>query len=673
MKKGLFEKLNMMIVNVVFMSILVVIFSYYFLTEKQYSLFFLTIILYSLFILINVSIRLIKKKILRDRINRVSISMGENNNTIVPGVISNFGLPLAFLYDSGEFIFSNSHMEELFESRSEMKRELAQLFDFQIAPQIELLSDDLSFEQKFGNKEFLIKTSFLNNFEDKNHLFIVMIYFIDKTSEKEIKRLYDSQRIALGELVIDSYEEIYQTDGEIVINSINVEISKLIDKWLAGKKAISKKLVRDRYFIVMEYDALLEIMKDRFKILADVKKIEVGNSVPVTLSIGISAMYDSVVENEKNIAKSIESVISKGGDQAVVRCKGKNDEYFGAGNVEMETLSQVKARIVSQKLKELIKSSSKVIVLGHAIPDTDMDSLGACLAVYRAATLLNKKAEIVLNNSKEMLKVMLDNIHMNHDYDKVFINTSFALATYTDDVLVVVVDVSDAARSEAPRLLEIAQNVVVIDHHRRGNDYIRNTLLDYNEVTASSTSELMVEILQYMHPGLSIPKIEAEALYAGILVDTKNLVFKTGRRTFAAASFLRSQNVDTVSVRKYTQPDLDTFLEISSVSSNAKIYFDRVAISKATRHLKNKDLVISVSADQMLNVLGIEASFVLFEQENGTVKITARSLGDINVQVIMGKMGGGGHLTAAATIVKDMDIENVEKLLIDNIKAYLFS
>ena len=246
------------------------------------------------------------------------------------------------------------------------------------------------------------------------------------------------------------------------------------------------------------------------------------------------------------------------------------------------------------------------------------------------------------------------------------------MAIRDEKTLIVVVDVSDAPRCEAPRLLDGAENVVVIDHHRRGSAYIRNTLLDYNEVNASSTSELMVEILQYMHPGLSIPKLEAEALYAGLLVDTKNLVFKTGRRTFAAAAFLRGENVDTVTVRKYTQPDLDTFLEISNVTKNAKIFEDIIAISRVTDKISNSDLVISISADQMLNVLGIEASFVLYRFDDGSVKITARSLGEINVQVIMSRLGGGGHLTAAATVIKDaVSLDNVEKMLTEQIKAYL--
>ena len=674
MKKNIFEKINIMILNIIIVSIMVIFFSYNFLKNGQYSLFFISIICLAIYVLINVFIKFIRKKIFEDKLKDISFDFDNNKSFKVPGAIYNFGLPLAFLSDNGELLFSNDLLEEMFESGTELKSTLSEIFYNYISPKIELLANDLSFETSIGGKDFLVKTAILNQFSTKNVSFSVMLYFIDKSNEKSLKKLYDSQRIAVGEIVVDSYEEIYQKNGEIVINSINVELSKYIDKWLNGKKAIAKKMVRDRFFIVMEYEALQEIMKDKFSILANVKQINVGNSIPITLSIGISVLWDSVVENESNIPKAIESVVSKGGDQAVVMCKGKNDEYFGAGNVELESLNEVKARVVSQKLKEIIKESSKVLIMGHAIPETDMDSLGACLAAYRAATLLNKKAKIVLKEGKETLKVMMDEIAKHPEYNEVFINTSMALAICDPDTLLIVVDVSDAPRSEAPRLVETARKIVVIDHHRRGNDYIRNTLLDYNEVTASSTSELMVEILKYMHPGLTIPKVEAEAMYAGILVDTKNLVFKTGRRTFAAASFLRGQNVDTVAVRKYTQPDLDTFLEISNISSNAKIYFDKVAISKAKRQLKNKDLVISVAADQMLNVLGIEASFVLYEQEDGNVKITARSLGDINVQVIMSKMGGGGHLTAAATIIRDgTNIENIEKLLIDNIKKYLYS
>ena len=672
MKKNFFEKLNMILVNIIFSSIVFAVFSYFFLTRGLFFLFGLSASFFLVFLAVNILVYFFKKKLLEDKVKKISFMSKGKDVYAGESSVHNFGLPLAFVSDSGYFIWCNELFEDLYEDKQIMKRELKDMFNLYIASKIELLSDDFSFEQNINGKEFLVKTAIVTHESGKNDGFSVMVYLIDKTNEKNIQRLYNSQRIAVGEIVVDSYEEIYQTNGEIVINSINVELSKIIDKWLAGKKAVAKKMVRDRYFIVMEYDSLQEIIKDKFSILSDVKKINVGNSIPVTLSIGVSALWDSVSDNEANIPKAIESVTSRGGDQAVVMIKDKKDEFYGAGNVEFESLNEVKARVVANQLKELILNSSKVIIMGHAIPDTDMDSLGACLAVYRAATLLGKRARIVLKENKEMLKVMLDDLKASKEYEDVFITTSYALAIRDEKTLVVVVDVSDAPRSEAPRLLDGAERVAVIDHHRRGSAYIRNTLLDYNEVNASSTSELMVEILRYMHPGLSIPKLEAEALYAGILVDTKNLVFKTGRRTFAAAAFLRGENVDTVTVRKYTQPDLDTFLEISNVTKNAKIFEDKIAISRVTDKISNSDLVISIAADQMLNVLGIEASFVLYQFDDGSVKITARSLGEINVQVIMSRLGGGGHLTAAATVIKNANsVDSVEKMLTDQIRAYL--
>lgn len=672
MKNSFFEKLNMMIVNVIFSLVLTVGFSYYFLMQKMYVAFSLILAAFMVFAAINIIVYFLKKKLHEDKLKHISFSAKGKEVYAGESAVNNFGLPLAFVSDFGTFIWCNEQFEELFDDKSTMRQELRDIFKLHIAPKIDLLADDFSFELTISNKQFLVKTAVVNHVSGSREGFSVMIYLIDKTAEKEIKRLYESQRIAVGELVVDSYEEIYQTNGEIVINSINVELSKIIDRWLNGKRAVARKMVRDRYFIVMEYDSLQEIMKEKFSILADVKKINLGNSIPVTLSIGISVLWDSISENEANISKAIESVTSRGGDQAVVMSKGNKDEFFGAGNVEFESLNEVKARVVANQLKDLILDSSKVIVMGHAIPDTDMDSLGACLAVYRAATLLGKRARIVLKDNKEMVKLMVEELKASKEYEDVFITASYALAIRDENTLVVVVDVSDAPRTEAPRILDEANRVVVIDHHRRGPSYIRNTLLDYNEVTASSTSELMVEILQYMHPGLTVPKLEAEAMYAGILVDTKNLVFKTGRRTFAAAAFLRGQNVDTVTVRRYTQPDLDTFLEIANVTKNAKIFDGKIAISKATQFISNSDLVISIAADQMLNVLGVEASFVLYKFEDGSVKITARSLGEINVQVIMSQMGGGGHLTAAATVVKgNIPIETVEKSLTDNIKTYL--
>ena len=671
MKKRFVEKLNMMIVNIVFASILLVIFSYHFLVHKQYGFFTLVVACFVLIITVNALIVLFKKKAAVDKVKALSFYLNGKDAYVGAGAIRNFNLPLAFLSDAGTYIWSNELFAEIFQDKNEMKQELKNIYLLHVRPKIELLDCNLSFEIWIGARSFVTMVSIVNTSVGSRDGYAIMMYFIDNTSEKQLLDTYNKQRIAVGEIVLDSYEEIYQTNGEIVINSIAVELSKLIDKWLKGKKAIAKKMVRDRYFIVIEDESLNELIKDKFSILSEAKKISVGNSVPVTLSIGVSAHEDSIVENDEKVSQAIETASSRGGDQAVVKYMGKPDSYYGAGNVELESLNEVKARVVANQLKDLILSSSKVLVMGHSIPD--MDSLGACLAVYRAATLLNKRARIVLKESKEMLRVMMDEIQKHPEYDDVFINTSYALAIRDDNSLTVVVDVSDASRTEAPRLLEGAEKIAVIDHHRRGPEYIKNTLLDYNEVTASSTSELMIEILKYMHPGLTIPKIEAEAMYAGILVDTKNLVFKTGRRTFAAASFLRGQNVDTVSVRRYTQPDLETFLEITKVTSNAKIYFGKISVSKARNQTRSRDLVISIAADQMLNVLGIEASFVLFEQEDGSVKVTARSLGEINVQVIMGEMGGGGHLTAAAAVIRGASMDETERTLIKNIKDYLYA
>lgn len=673
MKKRFIEKLNMTVINIVFASILFVVFSYYFLRRKNYGFLILAAVCFVFIVTLNALILFFKKKAAAVRVKALSFYLNGKDAYAGAGAIRNFSLPLAFLSDAGTYIWSNELFAGLFRDRNEMIQELKNIYLLHIRPKIELLDCDLSFEIMLGDRCFITMVSIVNTSVGSRDGYAVMLYLIDKTSEKQLLDTYNRQRIAVGEIVLDSYEEIYQTNGEIVINSIAVELSKLIDKWLKGKKAIAKKMVRDRYFIVMEDESLNELIKDKFSILSEAKKINVGNSIPVTLSIGISTHEDSVVQNDEKVSQAIETASSRGGDQAVVKYKGKPDSYYGAGNVELESLNEVKARVVANQLKDLILSSSKVLVMGHSIPDTDMDSLGACLAVYRAATLLNKRARIVLKEQKELLRVMLEEIQRHPEYDDVFINTSYALAIRDDNTLIVVVDVSDASRTEVPRLLEGAERIAVIDHHRRGPEYIKNTLLDYNEVTASSTSELMIEILKYMHPGLAIPKVEAEAMYAGILVDTKNLVFKTGRRTFAAASFLRGQNVDTVSVRKYTQPDLETFLEITKVTSNARIFFGKISISKARNQTRSRDLVISIAADQLLNVLGIEASFVLFEQEDGSVKITARSLGEINVQVIMGEMGGGGHLTAAAAVIRGASMEETERALLKNIKDYLYA
>ncbi len=334
----------------------------------------------------------------------------------------------------------------------------------------------------------------------------------------------------------------------------------------------------------------------------------------------------------------------------------------------MERRTKVRARVISNLLKEEIDKSKRVLIMGHN--NCDMDSLGASLALYRACCIRNIKANIILNSENPSISAMINKLNTIQEYEDVFINTSHALNLVDDSTLVIVVDTYNQSLTECPKLLDYASRIALIDHHRRGSDFIKNTVLDYAETYASSTSELLVEILMYFEPNLTIPTVEAEALYAGILVDTKNFTFKTGIRTFESASFLRGQGVDTISVKQYFQPDIQTFIQVCNVASSAEILYGNISIAICGQDVKNPKFISALAADQMLNVAGIDASFVLCEL-GGIVFISGRSLGEINVQVILEKLGGGGHLTAAGAAIKDVSVSYAKKSLKDAIDSYI--
>lgn len=660
-----FQRINMKVIN---LSILVLVLACGIYTHikgnDRYS-----VLVYLILLVLTIGINVLVSVLAKRETNRLLQSLvlsSEDKSGMTSGWLKPFQLPVIFFSETGKLIWFNSFALQLFSSKDEMKRAAKELFLLRIRNKLASHVEEMNSTVEFADRHFQMLCNVVRLPSSSHGSLAVMASFIDITEWKQLQKLHDDTRIAVGEIAIDSYEEIYQSSGEAVINQILVELSKLFDKWLEGKEALVRKLVRDRYLILIEHKYLEELEKERFAILAMAKEISFGNNIPVTLSIGISASPQSVAANFMEAEAALDLALGRGGDQAIVRVNG-SDTYYGSSNLEVARRTKVKARVISNLLQEEIDKSSRVLIMGHS--NCDMDSLGAALAVYRAAKILDKNAIIVMNNENQSIAAMMQKLRAS-GYGDIFVDTSYALNLIDEDALVVVVDTFKQSMTECPRLLDYASRVAVIDHHRRGADFIQNTVLYYSETYASSTSELMIEILSYMAPHISIPTVEAEALYAGILVDTKNFTFKTGIRTFEAASYLRSQGVDTVSVRMYSQPDFETFSQISAVTSTTQIVEGCVAVAVCGPNIKNAKFVAALAADQMLNVAGIDASFVLSES-NGTIFISGRSFGDINVQVILEGMGGGGHLTSAGAALSDVSLEYAQKTLYRHIREYL--
>jgi c-di-AMP phosphodiesterase-like protein len=631
--------------------------------QKIYTNVLVYILLLVAVILLNIVIAILKRKAIVKIVSGISFHMKEGKE----GSIRDFHLPLLFINESGELIWHNKHFANIFEKKKLIRKTVNELFLLKIKSKLIENDTNLVSEVYLEGRTYQMLGNIIKAEKEEKRGFYIMLYFIDITEMVKLRQKYEDEKLAVGIIVIDSYEEIYRSSGEAVVNEIFVELNRIFDEWLKGKGAIIRRLIRDRYVLLAENHELKEFEKNKFVILDKAKNINVGNKIPVSLSIGIAKDGETIEENYKNAEMAVELALGRGGDQAIVRSNNK-DTYYGGSNIEMERRTKVRARVISNLLKEEIDKSSRVIIMGHN--NCDMDSLGASLALYRACCLRSVKANIVLNSVNQSIAAIMEKLSTMEEYEEVFINSSYALNIIDDNTLVIVVDTYNKELTECPKLLDYASRIALIDHHRRGSDFIKNTVIDYAETYASSTSELLVEILMYFEPNVTIPPIEAEALYAGILVDTKNFTFKTGTRTFEAASFLRAQGVDTISVKQYFQPDIQTFIQVCDVATSAEIVYGNMSIAVCGSDIKNPKFISALAADQMLNVAGIDATFVLCEI-GGVVYISARSLGAINVQVILEKLGGGGHLTAAGAAIKDVSIQYAKKSLIEAIESYI--
>ncbi|HPZ52997.1 MAG TPA: DHH family phosphoesterase, partial [Clostridia bacterium] len=531
--KGKFSirKVNMALINFVIAAALIANSIYFYAVQKSYRIVLVYILLLVAVIILNIVIAILKRKAIVKIVSGISFHLKEGKE----GSIRDFHLPLLFINESGELIWHNKHFANIFEKKKTIRKTVNELFLLKLKSKLIENDTNLMSEVYLEGRTYQMLGNIIKAEKEEKRGFYIMLYFIDITEMVKLRQKYEDEKLAVGIIVIDSYEEIYRSSGEAVVNEIFVELNRIFDEWLKGKGAIIRRLIRDRYVLLAENHELKEFEKNKFEILDKAKNINVGNKIPVSLSIGIAKDGQTIEENYKNAEMAVELALGRGGDQAIVRSNNK-DTYYGGSNIEMERRTKVRARVISNLLKEEIDKSSRVIIMGHN--NCDMDSLGASLALYRACCLRNLKANIILNSVNQSIAAIMEKLSTMEEYEEVFINSSYALNIIDDNTLVIVVDTYNKELTECPKLLDYASRIALIDHHRRGSDFIKNTVIDYAETYASSTSELLVEILMYFEPNVTIPPIEAEALYAGILVDTKNFTFKTGTRTFEAASFL---------------------------------------------------------------------------------------------------------------------------------------
>ena len=524
---------------------------------------------------------------------------------------------------------------------------------------------DIERQIKIDQKTYRVVGKYMNAKRSKKG-YMVILYFIDDTENVKLQKEYKDSKSCVGIIIVDNYEETMQRLESEEKPQLIAEIDKYVYEWTDKTNGVLIKTEKDRYIYFFEQRYLESVKEDKFSILDKIKDIDMKEKVQFTLSIAISNEGNTDKEKYKSAQAAMDIVLGRGGDQAVIR---ENDIYkfFGGRTQEVEKRTKVKARIVAQALENLIKESKKVMIMGHTNPD--MDCVGASLGIYRLAKTLEKNAYIVIDNKASALESFRKSIEKDEEYEDVMINKEVALENADEDTLLVVVDTHKMNYVESDELLDKVREIVIIDHHRRSADFIENATLTFQEVYASSASELVTELLQYVEEEVVLKTIEAESLYAGIMMDTKNFTFKTGVRTFEAAAYLRKCGVDIIRVKKWFQSNLENFNKIAEVVGKAEIVNDTIAISIYEEKAKDVNVICAKAADELLTISEITASFVI-GQLGDKVCISGRSIGDINVQIILEKLGGGGHITLAGAQVEGMTIEETKQELINRINEY---
>lgn len=496
--------------------------------------------------------------------------------------------------------------------------------------------------------------------------YMAILYFIDETENIKLQKEYNDSKSCVGIIMIDNYEENMQMLESEEKAQYIAEIDKEIYEWANETNGILIKSDRDRYIYIFEQRYLEKIKEDKFSILDKIKEIDPKQKVQFTLSIAISNEGEVDRDKYKSAQTAMDIVLGRGGDQAVIR---QNDIYkfFGGRAQEVEKRTKVKARVVAQALENLIKESSKVMIMGHTNPD--IDAMGSAIGIYRLAKSLDRNAYIITSETPT-LQNFKDSLLEEPEYEDVLINKEVAEENIDENTLLVIVDTHKTNYVESEEVLKKADKIVIIDHHRRSADYIENATLTFQEVYASSAAELVTELLQYAEVNVELKKIEAEALYAGIMMDTKSFTFKTGVRTFEAAAYLRKCGVDIIRVKKWFQSDLESFNKIADIVKNAEIIDNSIAIAVCEdTNYKDVSLLCAKAADELLTISDVTASFVL-GNTGEKICISGRSIGDINVQIILEKLGGGGHITLAGAQVEDMTMEEAKQELIIRINEY---
>ena len=595
------------------------------------------------------------------------ISFATQYGQIQRRLLRDLELPHALLDDAGKIIWTNIAFERLTHQEKGYRKSVTTLFPTITKDNLPGgdVADEIECRVEYENGNYMakLKKISLKEMAENSDIieakgydgYLIALYLFDETALQIALKEVDDQSLAVGLIYLDNYEEALESVEEVRRSLLIALIDRKVNKYIAALDGICKKLEKDKYLVIMRKEAATHLQESRFDILEDVKTVNIGNEMAVTISIGMGLNGLSYAQNYEFARNAIDIALGRGGDQAVVKVP-ENVIYYGGKSQQMEKSTRVKARVKAHALREIISVKDEVYVMGHRLGD--VDSFGASVGIYRIAEALDKKAHIVLNDVTSSMQPMVEMFRDNDDYaEDMIINSQLALETVGNNAVLVVVDVNKPSITECPELLKRCKSIVVLDHHRQGTEIIENATLSYIEAYASSACEMVSEILQYISDDLRLRSEEADCMYSGIMIDTNNFMTKTGVRTFEAAAFLRRNGADVTRVRKLFRDDAAEYKAKADAVSQAEIYRRFYAISVCTgEDVASPTVVGAQAANELLNIKGIRASFIL-TRYNGIIYISARSIDEVNVQVIMERMGGGGHLNIAGAQLENGTIE----------------
>ena len=594
------------------------------------------------------------------------VSFATQYGQIQKRLLRELELPHALLDDTGKVIWTNVAFENIIHQPKGYNKTITALF-----PSItrDKLPDnegveEAQYELTYDSKEYIAKFKRISLKEMAENSamieaegyegYLIAVYLFDETALHIALQEVDDQSLSVGLFYLDNYEEALESVEEVRRSLLIALIDRKINKYIAALDGIVKKLEKDKYLVVMRKKSVAQLQSARFDILEDVKTVNIGNEMAVTLSIGVGLDGLTYAQNYEFARNAIDLALGRGGDQAVLKTP-ESIIYYGGKSQQVEKNTRVKARVKAHALKEIIAGKDKVLIMGHRM--ADVDSFGSAVGIYRIAQALDRKAHIVLNDVSNTLQPLVDLFKNNPEYDSdMIVGSSQAMEIAGNNAVLVVVDVNRPSITECPDLLRVCKSIVVLDHHRQGTDTIENATLSYVEPYASSACEMVSEILQYTADNIKIRTEEADCMYSGIMIDTNNFMSKTGVRTFEAAAFLRRSGADVTRVRKMFREDAAEYKAKADAVSQAEIYRQSFAISVClSEDVQSPTIIGAQAANELLNIKGVKASFVLTDYQ-GKIYVSARSIDEVNVQIIMERMGGGGHMSIAATQLEGISI-----------------